>query len=206
MNILKRIWYAALGDFYHFPNTKHVIKYAFTSGGGKYYQHDDIFNTPYERGLEAIHAYEELTMKCDVAYLKEHNEAVHEILNGTKITMKEWNRLNQINDQLRQRLEWVVLPDHAYRLASVVFFDKSENPLKYELGYAQKKIEHWKQNDDIESFFLQKPVQTLIPFLRGFEGNFTTYSGVIEKVNAHHLNNLSTRFGAKVESEANGKQ
>jgi hypothetical protein len=50
----------------------------------------------------------------------------------------------------------------------VVFFDASENPLKYELGYAKKKIAHWKACDDVEAFFLRQPVKTLMPFLDGF--------------------------------------
>jgi hypothetical protein len=209
MNLFKRLYLSILGSVRGenaFPNSKYVIEYAFTSGGVKYYTMNDVFNLPYQRGLEAIHAYEELTMKCDVEYLRKHNELVHEILNGNKITMVEWNRLNQINDQLRQRLDWVVLPDHLYRLASVVFFDLSEKPETYEIGYAREKIERWKRADDIDAFFLRQPVLKLIPFLADFEGSFATYSQVVNVINEKHLSNLSLKFGAIAESEATGKR
>jgi hypothetical protein len=56
--------------------------------------------------------------------------------------------------------------DLVYKLASVVFFDKSESPTHYEHGYNQKKIEHWKKNASMYDFFLQMPLQELVPFLK----------------------------------------
>jgi len=177
-----------------FPNTKHIVEYAFTSGGVDYYKFNDLYNIPWRRGMEAIHAYEELEMRCDKKYLQEHTKLVNEILHGNKITMAEWNRLNLINDQLRQRLEWVVVPDQVYKLAAVVYFDATEDPSEYEIGYAKQKIERWKTDDDAEAFFLTKPMQELIPFLKDFTGSFTVYSEIIERVDKAHWNNLYTKF------------
>ena len=188
-----------LGERNAFPTSPCITKYAFTSGGIKYYQMDDLFNIPWKRGMEAIHAYEELEMRCDKKYLMQHAELVNEILTGTRIGLNEMMRLKAANDQLRQRLTWVVVPEQAYKLASIVFFDISERPDSYEIGYAKKKIEHWKQNDDVSAFFLRQPVQTLMPFLRGFEGNLRTYSEIVEQANLHHLKNLSSKFSKSKE-------
>ncbi len=209
MNIFKRVYLSLKQAIFKddvFKKSEYVIKYAFTSGGVKYYQFDDVFNIPYRRGLEAIHAYDELAMKCDRDYLERHQKLVHDILNGDKITMNEWNLLNQINDQLKQRLEWVVVPDHIYRLASVVFFDASENPANYEISYAKSKIEHWKKSDDIDDFFLRKPIVELLPFLRDLEGNLAAYFRAVEKVNHHHYTNLYTGFGETAEKKYTDKQ
>jgi hypothetical protein len=65
--------------------------------------------------------------------------------------------------------------DLIYKLASVVFFDKSESPTHYEHGYNQKKIEHWKKKASMYDFFLQMPVQQLVPFLKQSEGDTHTY-------------------------------
>jgi hypothetical protein len=176
-----------------FPENKFVIKPAFQSGGIWYYTMDDIFNIPYQRGLEAVHAYEELKMKCDLEYLREHSSLISELLSKS-IGLDELSRIKAANDQLKQRLEWVVIPDQAYKLASIVFFDANEDPSTYEIGYARQKIELWKQNADVESFFLQQPVSRLMPFLHGFDGSFLTYSALIEKVNRDHLRNLSGKF------------
>jgi hypothetical protein len=176
-----------------FPENKFVIKPAFKSGGVWYYTMDDIFNIPYQRGLEAIHAYEELQMKCDLNYLREHTALISELLSKS-ITLDEISRINSANEQLKQRLDWIVIPDQAYKLASIVFFDANEDPSTYEIGYAKQKIERWKQEQDVESFFLQQPVSKLMPFLNGFDGSFLSYSALIEKVNRDHLRNLSGKF------------
>ncbi len=195
-----------LGRKHTFPLTPCITKYAFTSGGVDYYQMDDIFNIPWQRGMEAIHAYEELEMRCDKKYLLEHSALIEEILSGSRLGIPEIVRIKAANDQLRQRLSWVVLPEQAYKLASVVFFDASENPLKYEIGYAKKKIARWRENDDVAAFFLQMPIRKLMPFLEGFEGNFQTYSELVEKVHQQHLTNLSSKFSKSKEATPTAKQ
>lgn len=185
MNLLQRLYYAIRGDN-AFGKTDHIIKYAFTSGGVRYYMMDDLFNIPWQRGIEARYIYEEMEMRCDREYLIEHTNAVEAILTGNKITMEEWTKLKHINDQMKQRLDWVVLPDLAYRLASVIYFDASENPETYEIGYGVKKIAHWKKSDDIDTFFLRQPIRKLMPFLDGFEGSFKTYSDLVNKVDKAH--------------------
>jgi len=189
-----------------FPLSKHVIQFAFRSGGIDYFQMNDVFNLPYQRGLEAIHAYEELEMRCDKNYLMEHAKVIDEIVNGTRIGLPELERIRMANDQLRQRLDWVVVPDQVYKLASIIYFDASESPTHYELGYAREKIKRWKENDDVDAFFLQKPIQELVPFLKGFSGNFTTYSNLIQAVDKHHWKNLSTKFSEKPESATTVKR
>lgn len=206
MTLFERFLYKLRGRKHAFPNTKHIIKYAFTSGGIDYFQMDDLFNMPYQRAMEAIHVYEELQMKCDKAYLIEHSKLIDEILTGQRIGMGEMMKLKSINDQLRQRLDWVVLPDHAYKLASIVYFDASESPINYEISYGLKKIKHWKEHDDVQGFFLRQPVKTLMPFLNGFDGNFKEYSAIVDKVNLSHLRNLSTKFSEMPESEITVKQ
>jgi hypothetical protein len=206
MNWIKKKFYWMLGERNAFPRTKHIIKYAFTSGGIRYYQFDDAFNIPWQRGIEATHVYEELQMRCDRDYLLEHTKLVDAILTGNRITMVEWQRLKAANDQMRQRLDWVVLPDLAYKLASVVYFDASENPDTYEMGYARKKIALWKANEDVDAFFLRQPLRELMPFLSGFEGSFKVYSALVEKVNKHHLNNLFTQFSGVEGSKATETQ
>lgn len=206
MNFLDWILYKIRGRKNAFPKSKHVIRYAFTSGGIEYFTMDDIFNIPWQRGTEAAHVYEELRMKCDLEYLREHTKLVNEIVTGNKFGLDELQKLRRVNDQLRQRLNWIVIPDHAYKLASIVFFDASENPTTYEIGYARKKIAHWKKHSDVESFFLQMPVHRLMPFLDAFEGNFQDYSELVEEANRHHLNNLSTKFSEKPESDITVKR
>jgi hypothetical protein len=181
-----------------FPNTKHVIKPAFKSGNIWYYEFDDIFNLPYQRGLQAIHSYEELQMKVDRDYLLQHTELIDELLSKS-ITLDEISRIKAANNQLKERMSWVVIPDQAYKLASVVFFDANEDPTNYDFKYATEKIERWKENEDVESFFLRQRVSKLMPFLNAFDGNFLHYSTLVQEANRNHSKNLYSKFSAHLE-------
>jgi len=106
-----------------FPKQKHIIERAFTIAGVDYYQFSDVFNLPYERGLSALSIYEESRMRCSREYLEKHVEVVREILRSTKIDVY---RINQLNEQMSQRLNLVLDVDLLYKLASIVFFDGKE--------------------------------------------------------------------------------
>jgi hypothetical protein len=145
-----------------FPQSKHILEYAFTVAGKDYYRHNDVFNLPYERGLMALAAYEECRMGVNREYLDAHTAKVREILSAQKVDIFELHRLNE---QLKERLVFVHDTDLLYKLASIVFFDKNENPAVYEPDYSRAKIEFWKKHRGAADFFLQKPLRELIPFL-----------------------------------------
>lgn len=171
-----------------FPNQKQIIKYAFSIGGKEYYQFDDIFALPYERGLMAIAFYHEVNMRCSREYLIKHVEAISNILhNSNKIDVFG---IDALNNQMKERLDLVVDVDLLYKLASVVFFDELENPCLYEMEYNQKKIEQWKKNSSVGAFFLQQPIQELIPFLKSVEVDLDMYSPLNEKLNQYHLERI----------------
>jgi hypothetical protein len=172
------------------PEVKHQIKYAFTVGGIDYYEMDDLFNMPYKRALKAFSVYEELRMRCTYEYLKAHCQAIDNILNATKFNVNNLVELKRLNNQLRERLEFVVPEDIGYKLASVVFFDDAESPIDYDAAYAQKKIAHWKKHMRSADFFLQTPLQRLIPFLKEREENLEMYFKVAEELTKMHLESI----------------
>ncbi len=170
-----------------FPNSENIIEYAFTSGGVDYYRFADYFSLPYERGLMAVSVYHELDMRCTREYLKLHTEAVGEILQSKEINIF---KLNELNEQLKQRLEMVADTELMYKLASVVYFDRSENPAKYETTKAEEKIAKWKKDKGINDFFSQKPLRELLPFLENVDIDLDTYSQLMEQLNAIHWERL----------------
>lgn len=179
------------GIYHRFPNQKYPIKYAFTCGGIDYYEMDDIFNLPYQRALKATAAYEEIRMKCTYEYLLWYQKAVQEELSGTKFTMKNAARVQMLNAQLGERLsKWAIDLSHVYRLASIVYFDKSEKPEVYDFKYADEKIAHWKKSEDMNAFFLRQPIQRLIPFLKDSGLNFQIYSEIINQLKTLHLDTV----------------
>ena len=170
-----------------FPRQKHIINEAFSIAGVEYYQFNDVFNLPYERGLMALAIYEETRMRCSREYLAKHVDTIRKILNSEKINLFS---INQLNEQMSERLNLALDVDLLYRLASVVFFDKNENPTIYEPEYCQKKIEFWKKHKGVADFFLQMPLLELIPFLQNADFDLSTYSQMNQELNKIHSDRL----------------
>jgi len=127
-------------------------------------------------------------MRCSREYLEKHVAAVRKLLHEPKIDIF---KVNQLNEQMGERLNLVLDIDLLYKLASVVYFDKHENPYVYEADYCKKKIEHWKAHKGVADFFLQKPITELIPFLQSQNLDLDAYSLLNEQLNRIHWDNLS---------------
>ena len=173
----------------YFPDAKHIINYAFSIGSKHYFRYNDHLNIPYERALSCLVYYKEVEMNCDSSFLEAHVQAVNNILLGNPINIF---KIKQLNDQLAQRLKLPKDSELMYKLASVVFFDQDENPQVYEWAYCAKKIELWKQNTSLTDFFLQKPLQELIPYLQHAGENLDEFSRLIEETGNKHWDSLLT--------------
>lgn len=158
---------------------KYRIEYAFTSGGRKYYRFADISNLPYERGLMAADVYNELEMRCDRDFLIKFVDTMEDLLHQQRIDIFTINKLNEI---LKHRLQMTTHVDLLYKLASVVYFDKTENPYVYEPAYAEKKIAKWRKDKGVQDFFMQKPLLELIPSLENVNTDLDTYSAMQKEI------------------------
>jgi len=170
-----------------FPNQQHIIEHAFTVAGIDYYRFSDVFNLPYERGLMALAVYEETRMRCSREYLEKHVEVVRDLLHAKKIDIF---KLNQLNEQMTERLRLHLDTDLLYKLASIVFFDKNENPVIYEPEYCSKKIDFWRKHKGVADFFLSKPLQELMPFLKSVDFDLNSYSELVKDLNGIHSDRL----------------
>jgi len=174
----------------YFPDAKHIIIYAFTIGTRHYFRFDDPMNTPYERALKCLVYYKELEMNCDRDFLKAHTEAIDNMLMKGRFTIDDLVNVKTLNNQLKQRLELPKEPDLMYKLASVVFFDQTENPRVYEFKYGESKIFFWKKNTELHDFFLSSPLKSLIPYLEVAGENLQMFSEMTQKANHQHLEDL----------------
>ncbi len=177
-------------------DSKFKIVPAFELNGIKYYEAENVFNTPCIRALSAIKYYEEMRMKCNFEYLQAwtdaHENVVKEAIEA--LTVTKGNRLNlkevgekldlikQRNARLKERLALALDVELVYKLASVVYFDGTENPNTFEPTYGAKKIELWKKSEKMEDFFLRQPIKKLVPFLDGQEANIQAYSETVQKI------------------------
>lgn len=185
---LKRLFSKDNGN--KFPQSKQVIEFAFECGGVKYYKHADAVNIPPKRALKALTIYRELEIGIDALYMDSFLKAFEKIITGNKITIPEISQLHTMYMQLKARFEFHPTADHILKLASVRFFDENENPNDYDFKYAEKKIEFWKKHK-ADDFFLSVPMVNLIPSLKDVGGNLESYSEVVAKIDAEHLEFLS---------------
>lgn len=175
---------------------KDRIKPAFVHDGIEYFMFDDIMRMPTSRGLHALDIYDEFSMRCTRDFLVRHCDAVETILtNPKKLDMP---KLATLYKNLRERLMMLPLPDHIFRLASVVFFDKSEDPYNFSRKYANEKVERWKRDPNALAFFLRTPLTDLIPFLDLQQVDLHTFSAVVDQVNRLHLNEVLSKSSADV--------
>jgi hypothetical protein len=126
-------------------------------------------------------------MKCDRLYLESHIKAMENLFAGRKIGFEEMTKMKRLNDQLKERVSWVLVDDHVYRVASVRFFDRHENPNEYDYKYNEKKIAHWKEHEPVKDFFLREPIVRLVPFLRSAPIDVESYSTVVAELTRAHL-------------------
>jgi hypothetical protein len=173
---------------------KYRIEYAFTCSGTKYYRFADITNLPYERGLMALVAYNELDMRCSRDFLIRYQGAIDDILHQQKIDIF---KIQQLNELLKQRLQMPTDVDLLYKLASICFFDKSENPAVYEPAYAEKKIAKWRKDKGVRDFFMQTPLLELMPFLKSVNTDLDTFSELQKEIKMIHSECLRLASSAK---------
>jgi predicted nucleotidyltransferase len=171
--------------FKNYPELRTV--FAFSSGGVDYFEFEDSNNLTQGRGYAALNYYKELSMSCTREFLLAHVEAVDKIVrDNKKIDIIEIARLNL---QLKERLEMAIDSITPYKLASVIYFDKTEDPYSFDYGYALKKIEKWKK-EGVSSFFLQMPLRNLIPSTLLLEENLENYMKVAREIDLTHYKNI----------------
>jgi hypothetical protein len=162
---------------------------AFEWRGTAYYMHEDPMNLVAGRGLTAMMFMEELLMRCSADYLKWHVEAIEKVLSDPKTI--NLTTLVKLNNNLKERTSLLqALPQHVFKLASIVYFTKEESPYRYDQVYNAKKIKAWEAEEGAYDFFCQGPLSTLMPYLQLPEGSSEKYSQVVKKIQEIHMKDL----------------
>lgn len=174
---------------------EHLVTEAFKFDGVTYYHFDDTFKMPSGRGMMALTIYEEFNMRVTADYLDKHIRAMEILLDDPqKISIRNIIRLNE---NLKERRNLALLPDHIYRLASVLFFDENESPYVYDQAYNEKKIQRWRSSEGVLDFFLKQPLKDLIPFSDMPAANAATYFETAEKIDQIHRSDLQQVLSRK---------
>lgn len=95
----------------------------------------------------------EQNLRLDVDNLKKYMESLTKILNGQKGVI-ELGKAFQIIGQIQSRCELAFEVDTTYRLASIVYFDDTEDLYGYDKAYNDKKIAAWKEAKCLDFFYM----------------------------------------------------
>ena len=172
-------------------------EFAFQYDGTKYYQFTNDGIPMYQERFvvfgQTIQKHEEF--RVTDAVLNEHIEqgkTYCDQLNGEMFAMekgyknfdlgllKEYVEGMQSNfDALQQRRNLRFFPDFHYELATLWYFDETENPYSYEPEYAEVKKNKWLNGDGRESLFfwlLRQPLSAFLPYEGLSQGSILSYT------------------------------
>lgn len=185
---LKRLFNRKLKPY--LIENKYRVVPAFSVGGNDYWYFDNTLDVPTGRMMAAMAIYQEMEMRCDADYLKLHVRAMEKLLSDPKKISIQY--IAQININLGERLALSVPPEsYVYKLASVIFFDKTESMYSYDFEYNEKKIARWKEAGASLGFFLNTPIAELVPSLKLPERDAQIYSQVSRMIDETHRKHLT---------------
>jgi len=165
-------------------DSKYKVVPAFSIGGVDYWMYDSAMEVPTGRFFAAMGVYTEMEMNCNKEYLTAHCKAMEKLLSDPKKISLTY--IMQLNVNLKERLDLMPFPDYIYKLASVVFFDKTESLYSYDYEYNAKKIEQWKASGGTLDFFSRTPLAELVPQLNMPEKDTLTYLTVTKLIAETH--------------------
>ena len=165
-------------------DAKYKVIPAFSLGGVDYWMYDSAMEVPTGRFFAAMGVYTEMEMNCNKEYLLSHCKAMEKLLSDPKKIQLTY--IMQLNVNLRERLDLMPMPDYILKLASVIFFDKSESLYSYDYDYNKLKIEKWKAAGGTLDFFSKTPLKELVPSLSMPERDTQTYLTVTSMLSETH--------------------
>lgn len=174
------------------PVLKDPAERVFTINGVGYYKFKDISKVKCQRAMVTSDWYNELAMRATREFLIKHTEAIDKLLGSTSIDIY---KIKTLNMQLKERLEMIYETDIIYKIASVVFFTKDEDPYQYDDLLGREKVNLFKEQDKDDKnmgFFFGKLFSTLIGSQDLSEKDLQTYMTVGAAITKEHLKTIST--------------
>lgn len=175
----------------------HDIEPAFFANGRWYYKFITGYNAYYERYMASMDRIAEMDQRVDKKYLDLFLKTMTEYLNKGDLV-----NLSILKQHLEDRRKYLLNVELLYNLASVWYFDKSENPYTYNYDYADKKIALWRQDKEALAFFLKSPLVKFMPPHNILEDNIQPYLKAaaldeIQQLSFHLQQLLKTASGSE---------
>lgn len=143
------------------PDIKHKVEVAFKVKGRTYYRFIHERDIPAGR-YKYIYAFiREVDLRMNLDTLKQFVTELKKVLNGGNKNSIDMGQMWKLILNLETRTSLAFEPAGVEKLASVIYFDDTEDLSTYNRKHCDDKIKYWKENNLID-FFLTKPIGELL--------------------------------------------
>lgn len=149
-------------DFFNIdhPAFTGSVEEAFVKGGTRFYRFKSETMLPYGR-YQLIQSFLlEYDIRMTYKLFKDFIAAIEGQMDGSRGNINIGKAFELIQ-KMKARAELAFSSEQAYRLASVIYFDDTEDLHSYDMEHNNKKIALWREAGDL-SFFYMTPLDELL--------------------------------------------
>lgn len=159
------------------PEYAPMVEEAFVCGTKRFYRFKEEYRLPAGRYKYYYAFLREVDLRVSLDVLKQYVTAFKDILNGgNKGKGISLGSLWELVLNLETRTKLAFEPAGVRNLASVCYFDETEDLTTYDTAYGKQKIKLW-DDHGVHDFFLTRPIDELLN-LRG-----TSHESLLEYLN-----------------------
>jgi hypothetical protein len=137
----------------HHQDFEDKTEWAFKLNGTQFHRFKKETSMPFGRYMYLQTFLYEQNLRIDVKMLNAYMEKLTKVLNGNKGVI-ELGKAFQVIGQIQSRCELAFEVDTTYRLASVLYFDDTEDLYSYDKAYNDQKIAAWKEAKAVDFFYM----------------------------------------------------
>lgn len=182
------------------PAIADKIEFAFECGGIKFFHFSDDFRIPTGRYKWIMNYLREVDLRCDLDTMKKDVTDAIAWLDGSKKGTISITNAGIILNKILGRLNLAFEPETIKRLASVTYFDDTEDLSDFDQNKGKEKIELWEKHKSLD-FFLTKPMSELLGLKNISQESLLVYIKQTQEI-IRELNSLQPL--PQVDTSANG--
>jgi hypothetical protein len=160
-------------NIYH-KDLEGKIEPAFKANGKQYYRFIKEVEMFWGRYMFMQTFLHEQTLRLESKMLEKYMDSLEKILNGNNKGVIELGKAFQIIGQIKSRCVLAFEVDTTYRLASVIYFDDTEDLWLYDKKYNDSKIATWKEARTVD-FFYHQPMKEFLNLSDSLPADLVTY-------------------------------
>jgi hypothetical protein len=145
----------------HSPEFAPMVEEAFTCGTRRFYRFKEEYRMPSGRYKYYYASLREVDLRASLSVLTSYIDAFKNILNGGKKGTVSMGSLWELVLNLESRTKLAFEPMGVKNLASVAYFDETEDLTTFDQNYGKQKIKLWEEHN-IHDFFLTRPIGELL--------------------------------------------